>query len=70
MSRTDDKVPHGKPLPPRSQFGAVQGVFQQLLSTAVIYCLGYRIFWGWAEDSLAGMGLEVSYVSHWIVLNV
>jgi len=41
----------------KSQFGAVQGVFSQLISTLFIWFLGYKVFWGWAEDTLESLGM-------------
>ena len=43
----------------KSQFGAVQGIFSQLLSTVLLWVLGYRLFWGWALDSLEALGQVV-----------
>ena len=45
----------------KSQFGAVQGIFSQLLSTVLLWVLGYRLFWGWALDSLDALGQVVNY---------
>merc|ERR1712013_80672 len=42
----------------KSQFGAVQGIFSQLLSTLLLWVLGYRIFWGWALDTLDALGQD------------
>jgi len=45
----------------KSQFGAVQGIFSQLLSTLLLWVLGYRIFWGWALDTLDALGQVVFF---------
>jgi len=37
----------------RSNFGSVQGIYQQLMSTGILYLQGYRIFWDAAGLSLA-----------------
>ena len=44
----------------KSQFGAVQGIFSQLLSTLLLWVLGYRLFWGWAMDTLDALGQVVN----------
>ena len=44
----------------KSQFGAVQGIFSQLLSTGLLWVLGYRLFWGWAMDTLDALGQVVN----------
>ena len=48
----------------KSQFGAVQGIFSQLLSTLLLWVLGYRIFWGWALDTLDALGQVVFFRSN------
>jgi hypothetical protein len=40
----------------RSEFGSVQGLFSQLLSTGLLWGLGYRLFWQAALSSLAALG--------------
>jgi len=42
----------------KSRFGSVQGLFSQVLSTGLLWALGYRVFWGWAAHSLAALGME------------
>merc|ERR1719458_2366430 len=42
----------------KSRFGSVQGLFSQVLSTGLLWALGYRVFWGWAAHSLGYLGLE------------
>ena len=46
----------------KSQFGSVQGIFSQLLSSVLLWVLGYRLFWGWALDSLDALGQVVNYL--------
>lgn len=41
----------------KSQFGAVQGIFSQLLSSAIIWFTGYKIFWQWGVDTLDSFGM-------------
>jgi len=40
----------------KSLFGTVQGLFSQLVSTLIIWFMGYKMFWGWAEDSIEYIG--------------
>merc|ERR1719458_2057842 len=44
----------------KSQFGSVQGIFSQLLSSVLLWVLGYRLFWGWALDSLEALGQDAA----------
>jgi len=37
----------------RSNFGSIQGIYQQLMSTGILYLQGYKIFWNAAGVSLA-----------------
>merc|ERR1740131_52710 len=41
----------------KADFGAVEGWFSQLLSSLLIWFLGYHIFWGLATQSLTAVGL-------------
>lgn len=42
----------------KSNFGSIEGLFSQLVSTLMLYVQGYPIFWGWAADSLAYLGYD------------
>lgn len=42
----------------KSNFGAVEGLFSQLVSTLVLCLQGYPVFWGWAGLSLEYLGQE------------
>jgi len=41
----------------KADFGAVEGWFSQLLSSLLIWFLGYHLFWGLATQSLTAVGL-------------
>jgi len=41
----------------KSKFGSVQGFFSQIISTLLLWCLGYKVFWGWAETTATTLGL-------------
>jgi len=43
----------------KAKFGAIQGWFSQLLSTAIIWFLGYRKFWDMAAQTLDFFGYTV-----------
>jgi len=45
----------------KAVFGGFQGWFSQLLSTAIIWYLGYRKFWEAASSTLASFGYEAEY---------
>ena len=42
----------------RSKFGSIEGMFSQVLSTCIIWFLGYKIFWTCASDTLSSLGFE------------
>lgn len=42
----------------KSVFGAWQGIFSQLVSTLIIWFMGYKLFWGYAEDTLTYLGQD------------
>jgi len=44
----------------KAEFGAVQGWFNQILSTAIIWFMGYRYFWDLAGSTVTSLGYDVS----------
>ena len=43
----------------RAAFGGIEGWFSQILSTCIIWFLGYRIFWDFAVSATEKLGFEV-----------
>jgi len=44
----------------KASFGAVEGWFSQILSTCVIWFMGYKVFWTFATSSVEHFGLVAS----------
>lgn len=42
----------------KSNFGSVEGMFNQLMSSVMLFVHGYTVFWGWAASTLVSMGQE------------
>ncbi len=45
----------------KSLFGAVEGAFSQLLSTAIMWFYGYKVVWDLAADANELVGLDRHY---------
>jgi len=43
----------------KAAFGGIEGWFSQILSTCIIWFLGYRIFWDFAVSATEKLGVEV-----------
>jgi hypothetical protein len=50
-----DIVRYKKKIFLRSTFASVEGLFSQLVSTAMLYVQGYPLFWGCAASTLVGI---------------
>jgi len=42
----------------KAAFGGIEGWFSQILSTCIIWFMGYKIFWGYASSSVTNLGYE------------
>ena len=47
-------------MPFRAKFGSIEGLFNQALSTCIIWFMGYRIFWSYATQTVNTFGYEAA----------
>lgn len=44
----------------KAKFGSIEGLFSQVLSTCIIWFMGYKIFWSYASSTVTSIGYEAA----------